>query len=156
MTDANQIEPTRRGRPPNAEGREDRAGAIQSDRRRRKSDAVQDPFLRPFAITPDVLDHDTFAYRSEVEDGARLQNLTVHDDWDFVTRSGGKASAADDTGVLRYQSGTVDGKPQYTYLLRKLKKFAEEDRAAKDAKIAALERARQTPADAPENAYKPR
>lgn len=152
MTDETQglIEP-RNGRPPRAE-------AVAEDRRRRKSTISTDPTLNRFGISEDVLDLDKYIYRAAEDRGMRLHQLTQNDDYDFVTVKGQKASSATDEGVVRYRAGTVDGAPVYSYLLRKLKKFADEDREAKVRQNAAEEHARLTkpPADAPDNSYTPK
>lgn len=135
-----------------------RAEEVSERRRKRDTTNTGDPSLRRFNVGPEILDTDKFIYRSVADEGVRLMQLTESDDYDFVTAKGEKASKADAAGVLRYQHTVVDGQPKYTYLLRKLKKFADEDRAAKQANIDEVEKARlsKTPADAPDKAYKPK
>ncbi len=133
-----------------------RADAVAEERRKR-SGAAPDPSLARFNLTPDKLDHRNFEYRSVADRGNRLASLTKDDDYDFVTTAGGKASDASEAGVIRYRSGTVDGLPEYTYLLRKPKKFADEDRAARLAKLDAEERVAlsEDNAEAPDVRYTP-
>lgn len=134
----------------------DRA-AETSERRRNRKDVSSDPSLRRYGVSDDILDQNKFVYRSAVDDGMRLLQLTENDDYDFVTVKGDKVAKADAPGVLKYQSGRgVDGAPVYTYLLRKLKQFATEDRKRKDADIAAAEKARDKPSDAPDQSYTPK
>jgi hypothetical protein len=90
----------------------------------------------------------------------RLHNLTVRDDWDFVNIRGETAKGAQAEGVVRYQADLIDGKPVYSYLLRKLKRYADADRREKADRILAHQRARltQIPDDEPDfdgNAYMP-
>lgn len=139
--------------------RQPRAEAVAESRRRRKNANLSlDPALARFGVSDDILDHDKYVYRAAEDRGMRLHQLTVKDDYDFVTVKGEKASAADAEGVVRYQAGTIDGKPVYSYLLRKLKKFADEDRAERVRKIDAEEKARltETPEDAPDKSYTPK
>lgn len=119
-----------------------RAEETQAARRKRTNDVTQDPTLRRFGVTDDFIDTEKYYYFAAVDDKTRLLELTKDDDYDFITDKGAKADKPDAAGVLRYQSGVkLDGSPQYTYLLRKPKQFADEDRAKKVAKNAAEERA---------------
>ena len=141
------------------ETRQPRTEAVAEERRRRRSESTGDPTLARFGLTENVLDRDKYEYRAAVDDRSRLQDLTVNDDYDFVTIKGSKAAKADAEGVAKYQDGTkLDGSPRYTYLLRKPKKFADEDRAQRLAKIDADEKARLTsaPEDAPDKSYTPK
>lgn len=125
-------------------GRQPRIEATQEERRRRSSAQTLDPTLDRFGVDASFLDHDTYVYRAAEDRGMRLHNLTKRDDWDFVTKGGEKASSADGAGVIRYQSGIVDGKPVYSYLLRKLKRYADADRMEKVSKIVSDQKARLT------------
>jgi hypothetical protein len=138
-------------------GRQPRAEAVQEERRRRKTSAGMDPSLARFGVTAEILDLDKYVYRAAVDTGMRLHQLTEADDYDFVTLTGAAARSADAEGVVRYLAGTVDGKPQYSYLLRKLKKFADEDRAGRNDRVQAELKARltETPDDAPDKSYTP-
>ncbi len=128
-------------------------------RRKRPEGNSDDPTLRRFGLLSSQIDNDKFVYRAVPDEGVRLAQLTEQDDYDFFTAAGSKATDGDGKGVLRYRSGTkLDGAPQYTYLLRKLKKYADEDRKAKVQKIDEAEKARlsKTPGDAPDNSYTPK
>lgn len=132
---------------------------VNDERRRRRSDGVSDPSLSRFHITEDALDRKKFVYRSVADNGNRLLNLTQNDDYNFCTFKGERASGADADGVARYRSGTnLDGSPQYTYLLRKLKQWADEDRTQRLDKVDRAEKARltETPDDAPDKSYTPK
>lgn len=136
--------------------REEEAGEL---RRRRRGEAVSDdPSLARFGIGPDVLDFEHYEYRSAADDRNRLYNLTQRDDYDFVTFSGTKAANADAEGVAKYRSGNnLDGSPQWTYLLRKPRKFADEDRTKKIARINAREQRAlsEENEEAPDKSYTP-
>jgi hypothetical protein len=138
--------------------RQPRAEAVEEERRRRKSEVSSDPALKRFGISDDLLDHNKYVYRAALDNKMRLHQLTVNDDYDFVTSDGQKAASADAKGVIRYLADTIDGQPVYSYLLRKLKKFADEDRAERIKKVDAEEQARLTerPGDAPDKSYKPK
>lgn len=144
-------EPISQTRPPRAE-------VVTEERRRRRSSDSVDPALERFGVTADILDHDKYVYRAGLDKGMRLHRLTVRDDYDFVTVDGEGAQRADAKGVVRYVSDVIDGKPQYAYLLRKKRQFADEDRAvsAKKVKDALTARLTQTPDDAPDKSYTPR
>lgn len=141
--------------------RQPRAEAAAEERRRRPADTgnAADPTLRRFGVSEDILDHDKYVYRAALDDGTRLYELTERDDYEFVTTSGGKASKSDAAGVVKYRAGNkLDGEPAYSYLLRKPKKFADEDRSKAIAKVDAEEKARlkRTPGDAPDQSYTPK
>jgi hypothetical protein len=116
-------------------GRTGRADGVREERRRRQSDQTSDPTLERFGISPELLDHSQFVYRAAVDKGMRLHNLTVRDDWDFVNIRGETAKGAQAEGVVRYQADLIDGKPVYSYLLRKLKRYADADRREKADRI---------------------
>lgn len=137
--------------------RQPRVEAVEDERRRRKAGPTGDPTMARFGITDDILDLKKYVYRAAVDSGMRLHNLTVRDDYDFVTLTGEKADGVDAKGVVRYQAGVLDGKPQYAYLLRKLRKFADEDRAVSAGRVKDELKARltETPDDAPDKSYTP-
>lgn len=140
---------------------ENRPEATQRRRQERPtSNQAVDPTHRRYGVPADFFDREKYSYYSAVDKGSRLYDLTVNDDYDFVTKDGKAATGSEGRageGALRYQSGTVDGAPQYTYLLRKPMKFAAEDREKKVAKIDADEKARlkRIPEDAPDQSYTP-
>lgn len=141
-----------------------RAETVAAERRRRKNvDEAVDPLLERFGVSADILDLKQYVYRSAEDRGMRLHNLTKRDDWDFVVMKAGAVEVTDRTdatGVLRHQSGTVDGKPVYSYLLRKLKRYADVDRAERANRILSDQKVRLTevPTDSPDlqNAYVPK
>lgn len=146
-----------RGRTPRDE-QPSRAEAGETQRRRRRADFSNDPSLARFNITEDVLDRDRFVYRSVADTGNRLLQLTQADDYDFVTLKGDQAKDGNAEGVAKYRSGNnLDGSPQWTYLLRKPKQFADEDRTQKIARIDAREKRALSEQndEAPDKAYTP-
>lgn len=142
-----------------AEGRPE---ATQERRKNRETPTSRDPTARRFGVSDDFFDQDKYAYRAALDEGTRLYELTVRDDYEFVTAEGKPLASTDgqpSETALKYRAGNkVDGSPQYSYLLRKPLKFATEDRKAKDAKIDAEEEARlrRPPGDAPDHSYTPK
>lgn len=124
------------GRPPRQE--------TVSEERRRRASTSNEPTLDRFGIDPSILDLKEFVYRAAEDRGMRVFNLTKRDDWDFVTRNGSKAENTDSAGVVRYQSGIVDGQAVYSYLLRKRKRYADADRKEKVTTILSDQKARLT------------
>lgn len=101
-------------------------------RRRRSADATG--MTNTLAVPENLLDRKKFEYRWIVDEGIRLHNLTVNDDYDIVSKDlGGKATKDDRTDAYRVQVGMkADGSgPLYQYLCRKPRTYAEEDRAAR-------------------------
>jgi hypothetical protein len=158
--------PARRGRQPREtveervlEAVDQRPEELGERRRDRFMNVSRDPSLRRFGMADDLLDQDKFIYRSAADVGTRLLSLTEQDDYDFVSVKGNKLNSKDGDGAAKFQSGTnIDGSPQYTYLLRKLRTFADSDRRDKDARNHAVEakRLEQTPPDmANEQSYTP-
>lgn len=83
-----------------------------------------------------------FEYRWINDSGARIYQKTKQDDWDIVTQDGGvvKEDASDLGGAVSYVVGAKpDGSPLRSYLCRKPKEFAEEDRAAMEARRRAMD-----------------
>jgi len=143
-----------------------RAEAVTEERRQRERPtgigSQGDPTLRRFGITPDVLDHNKYIYRAALDDGSRLYELVDQGEYEFVTlndKKTGHSLKADAPGAIKYRSGTkVDGSPAWSYLLRKLKKFADEDRAEAVKQIDEQERAQLQgrTKDAPDKSYTPK
>jgi hypothetical protein len=136
-----------------------RARTANSDQPRRRKDDDYAGGTANLTIPPDVLDTANFEYRWANDQGARLHQL-YGQDWDIVGKDG-KTSKVDDEGAIRHRTGIrLDGGPLFSYLLRKPKRLATEDRSKKAAIIDRNEKARlsQIPSDAeaPENAYTPK
>lgn len=121
-----------------------------------------DPTLRRFGVAPNLLDLEKYTYRAALDDGNRLYELVEQGEYEFVTVNDGKAGTtlkSDGRGAIKYRSGTkVDGSVQYSYLVRKLKKFADEDRKQAVARIDAQEKAQLQgrTSDAPDESYTPK
>lgn len=143
---------------PQTRSRADRAEEVTESRRNRYEATAGDLSLRRFGVPDSILDPEKYIYRAAVDRDTRLIQLTKNDDYDFVIDADTVTGNPDQKGVVRYQSGKlIDGSPEWTYLLRKPKKFADEHRARSLEKLKIEERARmtETPGDAPEQAYKP-
>lgn len=118
-------------------------------RRRRRDNGDFSAVGRKLHVDPSMKDPN-FTYRWINGDEARVQNLTVHDDWDFVTRDmlenpQMEADNADiGTRVSRPVGKDENGKAVSAYLVRKPREFHEEDarkkRAAIDATVSDLRR----------------
>ena len=116
---------------------EDRPDEMRRERReRRESFEKLDPTLRRFQLPADQLDLSRYVYRAAADDGMRIMELEAQD-YEMVHRDGG----VDEGARVRYQHGSADGKPIYTYLMRKPKDWAAEDRQkAQIEKVDVLEK----------------
>lgn len=107
------------------------------ERRRRAGDFSTT--TNTLTVPESILDRDKYEYRWISDEGVRLYNLTVNDDYDVVTKEGKKASQGDNgygDDAYRVQSGIKadgSGAPLFMYLCRKPKKWAEADRNARRA-----------------------
>jgi hypothetical protein len=105
-----------------------RADEMTTERRRRKGDSLRG-IRRRLAITGE-LDHENYAYRWANDDGARLHQLTVADDWEVVQDRKGTLSV-NGNGVGAEVSQPVgvgeQGRPMRAVLLRKPKHLYDED-----------------------------
>ncbi len=111
-----------------------RTEAIRTERRRRDSDGLAGR-RRKLSVMGE-LDHDNYVYRWANDEGTRLHDLTVRDDWDLVQdrnetmgKSGMGAEAAVPVGV------GPTGAPVRAVLLRKRKDWHEKDEKAAQARI---------------------
>lgn len=125
-----EAETASRARPPRAE-------AEAGHRRRRKGvlDVMMHDRLNPF--DDGMLDHDTYKYRWQTDEGGAIFALTQRDDYDFVTLDdvpGFDVSQTDSEsdGRIRLIMNGAQAGPNavYGYLLKKRKDFWEEDRHA--------------------------
>lgn len=114
-----------------------RSEQITTDRRRR-TDTLGGKRKR-LAIDDSKLDHENFVYRfANDDDKGRIHQLTVTDDWEVVTdRSMSlKSDTAGDGTQVSIQAGTGDrGAPLKSILLRKAKRYHDEDIAARQRRI---------------------
>lgn len=113
-----------------------RADTISQERRRRNTDALGG--RRQRLATRADLDGEKFAYRWVNDDGNRLHDLTVSDDWEVVSDRAGEVKP-DGTGVgseVATPVGTGEnGRPVRAVLLRKKKDWYDEDERAKQRRI---------------------
>ena len=117
-----------------------REETIKAERRRRNSDGLAGVRNR-LGISAD-LDTKNFVYRWVNDEGTRIHDLTVNDDWDFVESRDGSAKA-DATGLganVAVPVGTdKNGAPVKGVLLRKRRDYHDEDELAKRRRIDELE-----------------
>lgn len=117
-----------------------REETIKAERRRRNSDGLAGVRNR-LGISAD-LDTKNFVYRWVNDEGTRIHDLTVNDDWDFVVSRDGSAKA-DATGLganVAVPVGTdKNGAPVKGVLLRKRRDYHDEDELAKRRRIDELE-----------------
>lgn len=104
-----------------------RADKTQSERRRRRGDTVL--MGTKLGVNPDFLDPN-FKYRWINDDGIRVEQLTVHDDWDLVDDPK-KVGKADADGLGSKIAKAVNRGGGRAYLARKPRKFYDEDQAEK-------------------------
>lgn len=137
-----------------------RAQTINAERRRRNTDGLSGRRQR-LAVDESKLDRENFTYRWVNDDSQRVYDLTTNDDWERVTDRDG-AIKANGTGMgaeVATPAGVGDtGSPVRAVLLRKPKDWHDEDQAAKQRHIDALEqgmKARATPGVNAEGFYAP-
>lgn len=112
-----------------------RSDEVKQERRRRTSSASG----RRTRLTLDESQLDkNYEYRWIKNTPERVSELTVHDDWDFVQDRDNKIKS-DGTGMgadVSIHAGVgANGASEKLVLVRKLKAYADEDRAAKAAHI---------------------
>lgn len=97
-------------------------------RRRRSSDSTG--LTNTLAVPENLLDRSKFEYRWIVDEGIRLHNLTVNDDYDIVSKDVTGKAKDDRSDAYRVQVGMkADGSgPLFQYLCRKPLSYAQEDR----------------------------
>lgn len=110
---------------------------IKSERRRRKSGALEGK-RRRLAVDESKLDRENFAYRFANDEGNRIHDLTVNDDWEVVPDRGNevKSDSTDMGSSVSLLAGTGErGDPVRAVLLRKPKSYHDEDEAASQRQI---------------------
>jgi hypothetical protein len=114
---------------------------ITTERRRRNSDGLQG-FRGRLSLNDEHLDTENFTYRWVNDNGTRIYDLTQRDDWEVVVDREGKLKT-DGAGMGAETSVPVglgeQGKALKAVLLRKPKKYHEDDERAKQSRIDALE-----------------
>lgn len=89
-------------------------------------------------VNDEMLDFNRFKYRWLNDEPGRIFAKTKHDDWDIVTNKGGVVKEdSDDLGdAVSHIVGThPNGDAKRAYLVRKPKKYYEEDHKAKMAEL---------------------
>lgn len=119
--------------------RQPRAEAVQQERRRRRDDTLDRVRGLKLALPAEALADTEFDYRWINDEGSRISDLTVHDDWNFVTLNG--VETAQEQATRRVVGTKRDGSQMDAYLVRKRKEWVQEDRRAKSAVIAKDEQA---------------
>jgi hypothetical protein len=101
--------------------REDRAEAVQQERRRRRDGTLDRMSELTLAVPEKVrTDHPNHTFRWVNDTGNRMHRMTVRDDWDKVE------------GVAPIPVGTdKEGKPLYAHLCMKPLEFWDEDQKAR-------------------------
>lgn len=119
------------GRPKSA-----RAEEMSQQRRRRNSSALSGKRRRMFLNTAGL--DPNFEYRWVNTEPGRIETLTTQDDWEVVEDRGGEIKndvIGDGTKVSIVAGAGATGTPVHAVLLRKLKKFQDEDRQAQQRRI---------------------
>jgi hypothetical protein len=120
-------EAPKRGRPPRQ--------AETQQRRRRREDMGDDRHLK--LAVPASLKEEGFVYRWINETPGRIENKTVHDDWDIVKSEIDPEKDNGEGSPVRRAVGTAaDGKALYAYLCRKPKDYYQADKKAEQGQIA--------------------
>ena len=106
--------------------RASRAEEVQTERRRRPSGPNQLAGLK-LSVPAELLDPN-FQHRWANENDRRLNDLTQHDDYDFVMDPGKVKTDGEGTPVTKIVGTKPDGSPLKAYLIRKPKKYYDADR----------------------------
>jgi len=137
-----------------------RGKTIGEARRRRNSDALLGR-RNKLHVNAELLDTEKYSYRWINDDGARVHDLTVNDDWELVRdREGELNDSGASTGAeVSIVAGSDDkGRAVKSTLVRKLKTYADEDYAVSQRKIDEQEaaiKAGATPGGDTSNTYVP-
>lgn len=138
-----------------------RGEQIAAERRRRNTDALGGK-RRKLGLTGE-LDRTNFAYRWVNDEGNRIHDLTVGDDWEIVPdRDGGlKADGAGTGAEVAVRAGTGEhGRPVRAVLLRKRKDWYDDDKRLAQRRIdeqeAALKAGRPSDGGQQDQSYTPK
>lgn len=113
---------------------------ITAERRRRNTDALAGK-RRKMAVNA-RLDTESFQYRWANDEGTRIHDLTVNDDYEVVQDRSGtlKIDGAGAGAEVAVPVGQGEGgRPIKAVLLRKPRKFYDEDKAAEQRRIDEVE-----------------
>ncbi len=118
----------------NKSKRPTRKEVVASERRRRKPGGAVSTKL----TVRDELKDDAFEYRWINDDGVRLTDMTVHDDWDIVTTdelSGELKGDGTGSQVDRIVGTDSARRPMKAYLCKKRKDYIKQDLQEEQASI---------------------
>ena len=108
------------------------ARSTKEDRRRRNSRGLSG-YRDRLAIDESLLDRENFAYRWINDEPGRIHQMTVQDDWDIVSD---RDNATGTGSEMSEQVGSgVKGSPLRAVLVRKSKKYLDEDKAQRQRLI---------------------
>jgi hypothetical protein len=114
-----------------------RSEELVTERRRRNSDSLAGK-RRRLHVNEAELDRENFTYRFVNDEGNRLHDMTVNDDWELVSDRN-HVVKVDSTGsgseVAVYAGTQENGAPLRQVLLRKPRQYYEEDKAAEQRQI---------------------
>lgn len=106
--------------------------AIKKERRRRSPDQLSGMRKR-LTVDESKLDRENFTYRFANDDGNRIHDLTVNDDWEVVADRGSETGMG---ASVSHLAGTKEGGASLSaVLLRKPKSYHDEDLAAQQRRI---------------------
>jgi len=119
--------------------RQDRATEVRSERRRKPGSVIHTGVQ--LGVDKSKLDEANYAYRLVNDANGRVQQLEAQD-WDMATDE--KDALVGSTGAGSVQSkhaGHIEGKAFNAVLMRKPRKFHEEDQAAKQKPLDEMDEA---------------
>lgn len=123
--------------------------------RRRRTNSLSGNRDR-LSVDENLLDKDKYVYRWINDEGARIHQMTVTDDWDIVSD---REQASGTGSEIAEQVGSGEkGNPLRAVLVRKLKDLFDFDKAAQQRQIDDQERGLTTnvaPGTESENMYQP-
>lgn len=134
---------------------------VQGEHRRRRQPGSLNRMVqfRLNIFNPEDLDHENYVYYWFNDDGNNIRQMTVLDDYDFVTVEelgssfNAEATDSESTGRIRQLVGSKqDGSPLHAYLCKKRRAFYEADyeetvRAREDMMAGRVYRAEATDTD---------
>lgn len=114
-----------------------RAEVVRDERRRRRPETLDGMQRLKLALPSEFRDDPNFTYRWVNDDGSRIHDLTVEDDWDICTRAAHEG--AEEDRVSRIVGKKENGQPLVAYLARKRLDWFEQDKQANSAQNNARE-----------------
>lgn len=112
-----------------------RTEQIKGERRRRNTDALAGK-RRKLSVSEQNLDRTNFVYRFANDEGNRIHDLTVNDDWEVVPqRNGDEQTDGLGADISRYAGRDDRGQAVRAVLLRKKKDWHDDDKKAAQRRI---------------------